>query len=86
MMETFEDQFTVLARMSFDAMEKFYGLPEKKFTNADWVRSLSNEGLAGFLTLDFCGLLCDGKDCDNKCTMRMYAWLKEEATDGSLKV
>lgn len=53
----------------------------KPRTNADRIRSMSDEELAAFLTDDFCELLNCYSPCDGHCGRRMLDWLKQEATE-----
>ena len=59
-----------------------YPKPRKPITNADRIRSMSDEELADFITDDMCGLLCgDPLACEGQCKQKMLDWLKEEAKD-----
>jgi len=59
-----------------------YRVPQPK-TNADKLRSMTDEELAGFLTTDdMCGLICgDPLACEGQCKQKMLDWLKKEADD-----
>lgn len=51
----------------------------KPITNADRIRSMSDEELADFITDDMCGLICgDPLACEGQCKQKMLDWLKEE--------
>ena len=59
-----------------------YPKPRKPITNADRIRSMSDEELADFITDDMCGLICgDPLACEGQCKQKMLDWLKEEAKD-----
>ena len=56
-----------------------YPKPRKPITNADRIRSMSDEELADFITDDMCGLICgDPLACEGQCKQKMLDWLKEE--------
>lgn len=49
-------------------------------TNADRLRSMSDEAMADFITDDMCELLCGAPlSCDGQCKQKMIDWLKQEA-------
>ena len=51
----------------------------KPQTNADRLRTMSDEELADFITDDMCGLICgDPLACEGQCKQKMLDWLKEE--------
>jgi len=51
-------------------------------TNADRIRSMTDEELASILTDDFCELLCSTPvSCNGDCEAKMLEWLRQEATD-----
>lgn len=51
----------------------------KPTTNADRIRSMSDEELADFITDDMCGLICgDPLACEGQCKQKMLDWLKRE--------
>ena len=55
---------------------------EKPLTNADRIRSMTDEELASILTDDFCELLCSAPvSCNGDCEAKMLEWLKQEVTD-----
>lgn len=57
----------------------------KPMTNADRIRSMTDEELAEFLTTeDMCELICSPAPphCDGQCKQKMLDWLKREASDG----
>lgn len=50
-----------------------------KQTNADRIRSMSDEELAKVMTDDLCELICSSPlTCDGDCEAKMLDWLKEE--------
>ena len=54
----------------------------KPMTNADRIRSMSDEELADFITDDMCGLICgDPLACEGQCKQKMLDWLKKEVRD-----
>ena len=55
-------------------------LPQKRLvTNADRIRSMTDEELAKIMTDDFCELLCGSPiSCDGDCEKKMLRWLKQE--------
>lgn len=57
---------------------------ETPITNADRIRSMTDEELAEFVAgTDFCELLCnDTPVCiDGQCFARLFKWLQQEAKD-----
>lgn len=47
-------------------------------TNADRIRSMSDEELASFITSDLCELLCGSPlSCDGDCGKKMLDWLRQ---------
>lgn len=66
--------------------EYFPKRPPKPITNADKLRSMSDENLARFITgEDLCELLCGSPPvCDGcwSCEGKMLAWLKAPAEEG----
>lgn len=58
--------------------------PPQPLTNADRIRSMTDEELAKFVSgTDFCELLCnDTPVCiDGQCFARLLNWLRQEAKD-----
>ena len=54
---------------------------EKPVTNADRIRSMTDEEMASILTDDFCELICSSPvACNGDCEAKMFEWLKKEAT------
>lgn len=54
---------------------------EYHFTNADRIRSMTDEELASVITDDWCEIVCSGTDylCnDGTCEQHVLKWLKEE--------
>ena len=52
-------------------------------TNADRIRSMSDEEMASILTDDFCELICSSPVvCNGDCEVKMLEWLRQETTDG----
>lgn len=48
-------------------------------TNADHIRSMTDEELARVFTDDLCELLCHHPcTCDSECESHMLTWLKQE--------
>ena len=61
-----------------------YPKTRKPITNADRIRSMTDEELAKFVSgTDFCELLCnDTPVCiDGQCFARLLNWLRQEAKD-----
>ena len=57
------------------------GVQRAVITNADRIRSMTDEGLAEFLTSeDMCELICSPAPphCDGQCKQKMLDWLKQE--------
>ena len=54
-------------------------------TNADRIRSMTDEELASVITDDWCEIVCSGTDylCDGTCEQHVLKWLKEEVKDGT---
>lgn len=67
-----------------ERIEMLYGKTDKPMTNADRIRSMTDEELAELLrdyqcnTCDFLGF-CEETD---KCKEEIFKWLKERASDG----
>lgn len=60
------------------------GVQKCIITNADKIRSMTDEELAEFVAgTDFCELLCnDTPVCiDGQCFARLFKWLQQEAKD-----
>lgn len=61
------------------AMLNYEEAKPKPITNADRIRSMSDEELADFITDNMCGLICgDPLACEGQCKQKMLDWLKEE--------
>lgn len=55
---------------------------ERKPSNGDRIRAMSDEELAEFMAEDFCELLCGSPCvCDGQCDVKLLKWLKMEAND-----
>ena len=66
------------------ASQPFKNLSKPFKTNADRIRSMTDEELAKFVSgTDFCELLCnDTPVCiDGQCFARLLNWLRQEAKD-----
>lgn len=50
-------------------------------TNADRIRSMTDEELASVITDDWCEIVCGGTDylCEGTCEQHVLKWLKGEA-------
>ena len=60
-------------------MHKLY--PDAKPTNADRIRSMTDEELAKSITDDLCDRVCHSPlSCDGNCETQVLAWLKQEYT------
>lgn len=57
--------------------------PCRKQSNADRIRTMTDEELAYFLTSeDFCALLCGAPlVCDGNCALKAFEWLQKEAKE-----
>ena len=57
-------------------------IPEvKPKTNADRIRSMTDEELANTITDDLCDRVCHSPlSCDGNCETQVLAWLKQEYT------
>ena len=54
---------------------------EKQLTNADRIRSMTDEELANTITDDLCDRVCHSPlSCDGNCETQVLAWLKQEYT------
>lgn len=54
----------------------------KPKTNADRIRSMTDEDLANCITDDLCDRVCHSPlSCDGNCETQVLAWLKQEAVD-----
>jgi len=51
-----------------------------KRTNADKIRTMTNEELAETITKDWCSIVCPGGSffCDGDCVTKITEWLKQE--------
>lgn len=57
-------------------------VPPLKKTNADRIRSMTDEELANCITDDLCDRVCHSPlSCDGNCEIQVLAWLKHEASD-----
>lgn len=57
---------------------------DERLSNADRLRSMTDEELAEFLTTeDMCELICAPAPphCDGQCKQKMLDWLRQEATE-----
>ena len=53
----------------------------KKQTNADHIRSMTDEELANCITDDLCDRVCHSPlSCDGNCEIQVLKWLKQEYT------
>lgn len=53
----------------------------RKTTNADRIRSMTDEELANCITDDLCDRVCHSPlSCDGNCKTQVLAWLKQEYT------
>ena len=53
----------------------------KHMTNADRIRSMTDEELANCITDDLCDRVCHSPlSCDGNCEIQVLAWLRQEAT------
>lgn len=52
-------------------------------TNADRIRSMTDEELASVITDDWCEIVCGGTDylCEGTCEQHVLKWLKEEVKE-----
>lgn len=56
----------------------------KPMTNADRIRSMTDEELANCITDDLCDRVCHSPlSCDGNCEIQVLAWLKQEAVDNA---
>ena len=54
----------------------------RKVSNADRIRSMTDEELANCITDDLCDRVCHSPlSCDGNCEIQVLAWLKQETTD-----
>ena len=54
---------------------------QKAKTNADRIRSMTDEELANCITDDLCDRVCHSPlSCDGNCETQVLAWLKQEYT------
>ena len=52
----------------------------KTLTNADRIRSMTDEELANCITDDLCDRVCHSPlSCDGNCEIQVLDWLKQEA-------
>lgn len=59
-----------------------YPKPRKPMTNADRIRSMTDEELAALFKDHFCPMLIGADmDCQNSCEKCWLDWLKQEARD-----
>lgn len=56
-----------------------YSPKPKPQTNADRIRSMTDEELANTITDDLCDRVCHSPlSCDGNCETKVLAWLKQE--------
>lgn len=54
---------------------------DSKPTNADRIRSMTDEELANCITDDLCDRVCHSPlSCDGNCEIQVLEWLRQEAT------
>ena len=74
--------YQVSQRYSLSPIKSCYQFKKKKPTNADRIRSMTDEEIAKVFTDDLCELLCNSPcTCDGQCESQMLTWLKQEATE-----
>ena len=63
---------------SCDGCEEYHS--RGKRTNADKIRTMTNEELAETITKDWCSIVCPGGSffCDGDCVTKITEWLKQE--------
>lgn len=72
-------KFTTDESISFCVGKK---CPDRKESNADRIRSMTDEELASCITDDLCDRVCHSPlSCDGNCEIQVLAWLKQEAVD-----
>ena len=72
-------KFTTDQSISFCIGKK---CPDRKESNADRIRSMTDEELAKSITDDLCDRVCHSPlSCDGNCETQVLAWLKQEAVD-----
>ena len=71
-------KFTTEQSVSFCVGKK---CPDRKESNADRIRSMTDEELANTITDDLCDRVCHSPlSCDVNCETQVLAWLKQEYT------
>ena len=71
-------KFTTEQSISFCAGKK---CPDRKESNADRIRSMTDEELANTITDDLCDRVCHSPlSCDGNCEAQVLVWLKQEYT------
>ena len=69
-------KFTTEQSISFCVGKK---CPDRKESNADRIRSMTDEELANTITDDLCDRVCHSPlSCDGNCETQVLAWLKQE--------
>ena len=64
-----------------ERIEMLYGKTDKPMTNADRIRTMTDEELANSITDDLCDRVCHSPlSCDGNCETQVLAWLKQEYT------
>ena len=65
-----------------ERIEMLYGKTDKPMTNADRIRTMTDEELANSITDDLCDRVCHSPlSCDGNCETQVLAWLKQEVVD-----
>lgn len=63
-----------------ERIEMLYGKTDKPMTNADRIRTMTDEELASCITDDLCDRVCHSPlSCDGNCEIQVLDWLKQEA-------
>ena len=71
-------KFTTEQSISFCVGKK---CQDRKESNADRIRSMTDEELANTITDDLCDRVCHSPlSCDGNCETQVLAWLKQEYT------
>ena len=77
-----ESPIRTLCKKCWTELEEELHYPKTPYiTNADRIRSMTDEELANCITDDLCDRVCHSPlSCDGNCEIQVLEWLKQEYT------
>lgn len=79
--ERMDERLAMMHKLYSDSEVKHFFYPSEPITNADRIRSMTDEELANTITDDLCDRVCHSPlSCDGNCETQVLAWLKQEYT------